>query len=314
MKPRVSIIIPAYNTSRYIKRAIESALAQTEQNIEVIVVDDASTDNTVEVVNSFTDPRIKLLVNEANKGPSYSRNRAFKEAKGEWVALLDSDDWYAPKRLETLLLVAERENADLIADDLYLIPEGEDSPISTIFPRQGVYLQKPKQIDPVDFVDLCLSVTKPLIKQNFLVQHNLEFNESLKYEEDLVLFLLCLLNGARFFIVPEPYYFYRDHRIGALTTEYQDFHEQAYKTNLYLLQQEFTTKNPKLVHSLSKRFQKMKQMRAFYQVRKSYKEGGILTALIKAMRNPIFIRPLWERLPGMLRYHLFYRFNINLSK
>lgn len=68
MNPRVSIIIPAYNTDNYIKQAIESALGQTESRIEVIVVDDASTDKTVEVVRTFTDQRLKLLVNESNKG------------------------------------------------------------------------------------------------------------------------------------------------------------------------------------------------------------------------------------------------------
>lgn len=314
IKPKVSIIIPAYNTSRYIKRAIESALAQVEQNIEVIVVDDASTDNTVEVVNSFSDPRIKLLVNESNQGPSYSRNRALKEAKGEWVALLDSDDWYAPKRLERLLQVAENENADLIADDLYLIPEGEDSPWSiTVFEKNGINLDKPKEIDLVYFVERYLSITKPLLRLNFLVEHNLEFNESLKYEEDLVLFLLCLLNGARFIILPEPYYFYQM-RIRSLMKEYVDFYEQACKTNLHLLQQEFTQKNPQLKRTLSKRLRTMKQIRAFYRVRQALKEGSFLTALIKAVLNPNFLPVLWEKLPGILRYHLLYRFNTNLSK
>ncbi|MUH01598.1 glycosyltransferase [Scytonema sp. UIC 10036] len=311
---KVSIIIPAYNTSRYIKRAIESALSQTEQNIEIIVVDDASTDNTVEVVNSFSDPRIKLLVNESNQGPSYSRNRAIKEAKGEWVALLDSDDWYAPKRLERLLQLAEKENADLIADDIYLIPEGEESPWSiTVFEKNALNLNQPKQIDMVYFVDRYLSITKPLIKLNFLVKHNLQFNESLKYEEDFVLFLLCLLNGGRFFIVPEPYYFYQM-RIRSLMKEYVDFYEQACKTNLYLLQQEFTQENAQLKRTLSKRLRTMKQTRAFYQVRQALKEGAFLTALIKAVLNPNFLPVLWEKLPGIFKYHILYRFHINFSK
>jgi succinoglycan biosynthesis protein ExoO len=313
IKPKVSIITPAYNTSKYVEKAIKSALAQVEQNIEVIVVDDASTDNTVEVVNSFSDPRIKLLVNESNQGPSYSRNRALKEAKGEWVALLDSDDWYAPKRLERLLQVAEKENADLIADDLYLILEGEDTPWSiTFFEKNGIKLDKPKQIDLIDFVERYLSITKPLIRLNFLVEHNLEFNESLKYEEDFVLFFSCLLNGCRFIILPEPYYFYQI-RIYSLMKEYVDFYEQACKTNLSLLHQDFTQKNPQLKRTLRKRLKNMKQMRAFYRVRQAFKEGGFLAALIEAILNPNFLPVLWEKLPGILRYRLLNRFNANLS-
>ncbi len=309
---KVSIIIPAYNTSQYITKAIESALSQTEHDIEVLVVDDASTDNTVEVVANFTDPRLKLLVNETNKGPSYSRNRAIKEAKGEWIALLDSDDWYTPQRIETLLQVAQKENADLIADDIYFIPDGADSPMHTMFVLQEINFEQPKQIDPVYFVDYYLSVTKPLIKLNFLSQHNLEFNENLRYEEDFVLFLLCLLKGARFIIVPEPYYYYRN-RSGSLVTEYLHFHEQAYKTNLYLLQQEFVKHNPELTHSLSKRLTLMKQIRAFHRVRQHVKQGAFLTALIEALQNPIFFVALWQKMPGILKYQLSQRFQTKFS-
>jgi len=309
---KVSIIIPAYNTSQYITRAIESALGQTEQNIEVLVVDDASTDNTVEIVNNFTDPRLKLLVNETNQGPSYSRNRAIKEAKGEWIALLDSDDWYIPQRIETLLQVAERENADLIADDIYFIQDDADSPTITMFVLQEIYFDQPKQIDPVYFVDYYLSVTKPLIKLNFLSQHNLEFNEELRYEEDFVLFLLCLLKGARFIIVPEPYYYYCK-RSGSLVSEYLHFHEQAYKTNLYLLQQDFIKANPKLAQSLSKRLTIMKQYRAFYRVRQCVKQRAFFTALIEAIQNPIFFVALWQRLPAILKYQFSQRFQTKFS-
>ncbi len=309
---KVSIIIPAYNTSQYITRAIESALGQTEQNIEVLVVDDASTDNTAEVVANFIDPRLKLLVNESNKGPSYSRNRAIKEAKGEWIALLDSDDWYTPQRIETLLQVAQRENADLIADDIYFIQDGADSPTNTMFLQQEIYFDQPKKIDPVYFVDYYLSVTKPLIKLNFLVQYGLEFNEDLRYEEDFVLFLLCLLKGARFIIVPEPYYYYCN-RVGSLVTEYMHFHEQAYKTNLYLLQQDFIKDNPRLEHSLSKRLTIMKQIRAFYRVRQYVKEREFFTALIEAIQNPSFFLALWQRLPAILKYQLSQRFQTKFS-
>ncbi len=302
MNPKVSIIIPAYNTNKYIARAIGSALGQTEQNIEVIVVDDASTDTTVEVVRSFTDKRLKLLVNEHNRGPSYSRNRAIKEAKGEWIALLDSDDWYKPKRLETLLQVADKQNADIIADNIYLVEDGAESPCNTIFTEEGIYIDQPQKIDPVYFVDFNLSITKPLIKLNFLVQHGFEYNESLRYEEDFVLFLLCLLRGACFIIVPEPYYFYRK-RDGSLVTEHLEFYEQAYKNNLYFLQQDFIRKHSKLTHSLSRRVVKINQNRVFYRVRQLSKKGEFSTALTEVMENPIFFSSVWTRLPGILKYY-----------
>ena len=309
VEPKVSIIIPAYNTSRYITKAVESALGQTEENIEVIVVDDASTDNTVEVVKSFTDQRLTILVNETNKGPSYSRNRALKEAKGEWIALLDSDDWYAPNRLEILLNVAITENADIIADDIFVIKDGVDNtslPSETCFSTKQININKLTKIDAAYLVDLNLGITKPIIKREFLNFHNLQFDEKIKYEEDLLLFLLCLVNGASFILLPEPYYFYRT-RSGSLMTEQTQFYEQAYNTNLYLLQQEFTKNNPKLAASLSRRLSNIKLLRAYYKVKPFIKKRDFLTALTVGVQNPIFFWALCVRVPIILNYHLFRR-------
>jgi succinoglycan biosynthesis protein ExoO len=313
VKPKVSIIIPAYNTSKYIARTIESALTQTEQNIEVIVVDDASTDHTVEVVKGFADERLKLLVNERNRGPSYTRNRGLKEARGEWIGLLDSDDWYAPDRIENLLHVADEENADLIADDMFWIKDGVKSSKRTTLSKEKISLEKPKQIDAVDFIDYNLSITKPLIKRSFLSKNSLNFNEALRYEEDLFLFLMCLLNKANFIIIPEAYYFYRL-RHNSLMKERLEFYDQAYYTNLYLLLQECIKRNPELEYSLLKRFVKVKKTRIFYRVRDFYKQGALLRAVVEAVRHPILFLELWGRLPIILNYHLFRHFKISKEK
>lgn len=100
--PLVSIIIPSYNHARYIGNAIESVLAQTYPNIELIVVDDGSKDNSHDVIRSYAekDPRIVAILNEQNRGQSYVFNRALEVAKGEFVSLLPSDDWYLPRKTE----------------------------------------------------------------------------------------------------------------------------------------------------------------------------------------------------------------------
>ena len=96
----VSIIMPSYNTAEFIEQTIKSVLAQTYKSWELIIVDDCSTDNTDEVVKQFlTDKRIKYLKNEQNSGAAVSRNRALREAKGKWVAFLDSDDLWMPEKL-----------------------------------------------------------------------------------------------------------------------------------------------------------------------------------------------------------------------
>lgn len=101
MSELVSIIMPSYNTAKFISETIESVLAQTYTNWELIIVDDCSTDNTDEVVKSFlSDNRIKYIKNEKNSGAAVSRNRALREAKGKWIAFLDSDDLWMPDKLQ----------------------------------------------------------------------------------------------------------------------------------------------------------------------------------------------------------------------
>ena len=96
----VSIIMPSYNTEPFIADTIESVLAQTYTDWELIIVDDCSKDRTDDVVTKFTDDRIHYLKNTTNKGAAISRNRALKAAKGKWIAFLDSDDLWHPQKLE----------------------------------------------------------------------------------------------------------------------------------------------------------------------------------------------------------------------
>lgn len=96
----VSIIMPSWNTGGFIAESIQSVIDQTYQNWELLIVDDCSTDNTDEVVASFEDDRIKYFRNEKNSGAALSRNRAMREARGEWIAFLDSDDLWIPEKLE----------------------------------------------------------------------------------------------------------------------------------------------------------------------------------------------------------------------
>ena len=99
MNQLVSIVMPAYNREAYIGDSIRSVLAQTFGNWELLVVDDASTDRTSAVVESFRDPRIRLFRHERNHGAALSRNHALREARGKWVAFLDSDDLWHPEKL-----------------------------------------------------------------------------------------------------------------------------------------------------------------------------------------------------------------------
>lgn len=96
----VSIIMPSWNTEKFIGESIQSVLNQTYKKWELVIVDDCSTDNTEKIVASFNDERIRYFRNEKNSGAALTRNRAIREAKGEWIAFLDSDDLWMPQKLE----------------------------------------------------------------------------------------------------------------------------------------------------------------------------------------------------------------------
>ena len=314
MNPKVSVIIPAYNTEAYIAKAIESALEQTLTDIEVIVVDDGSSDKTVEVVKSFTDQRLKVIVNQQNLGVSVARNRALRAAQGEWIAVLDSDDWYAPERLEKLVLLAEETNADMIADDPYLIKDGATSPWSTLIQESGEHIDKILQIDLIYFVEtdiygkagLRLGLSKPIFKREFLVKHGIEYDETVSIAEDFWLDLKCLINGARFFIVPEPYYFYRSRSISLVRQSILLRLNQYISATNSFMQQEVVKKNPALMRALSYNLAVYQKNLAYFQVVVPIKQGKWLTALRKMAENPYFFPDFLSRFNTIIERRIQY--------
>ncbi len=111
MSPKISIIIPAYNSEKFIKRTIQSVLNQTYKNFELIIVDDGSTDNTKEIVREFQkkDPKIKYIWEKNSGAPARPKNRGIKRSKGEYIAFLDHDDEWMPEKLEKQLNLFEKE-------------------------------------------------------------------------------------------------------------------------------------------------------------------------------------------------------------
>jgi len=121
--PLVSVIIPAYNRERTLRRAVESALEQTVQDIEVIVVDDASNDNTAEVAQELvvSDCRVRLIQNTCNRGAQATRNICARAANGVWLNFFDSDDWMLPTSIETRLTVARNQSVKVVHSDAFVL-------------------------------------------------------------------------------------------------------------------------------------------------------------------------------------------------
>ena len=107
-EPLVTVFIPVFNCENYIRYCLESILNQTYKNLDILLVDDGSTDRSVEIIKNFSDPRIRLIENGENKGIPYTRNVGLREAKGKYMAIMDSDDLSDPHRIEKQVLYLEK--------------------------------------------------------------------------------------------------------------------------------------------------------------------------------------------------------------
>lgn len=129
MNKTVSVIMPSYNTADYIAHSISSVQNQTYEDWELIIVDDCSTDNTDEIVKPFLeDKRIRYLKNRINSGAAVSRNYALREAKGKWIAFLDSDDLWLPEKLEKQLNFMQTNGYDFTFTDYKINLNGNWQP------------------------------------------------------------------------------------------------------------------------------------------------------------------------------------------
>lgn len=148
MDEMVSIIMPSYNTGKFITQTIESVIAQSYSNWELIIVDDCSPDNTDDIVKPFlSDRRIRYLKNEKNSGAAVSRNRALREAKGKWIAFLDSDDLWKPEKLENQITFMERNG--------YSFSYTNYSEIDESGKPNDVTVTGPKKITKTGFFNYC---------------------------------------------------------------------------------------------------------------------------------------------------------------
>jgi len=121
--PQVSVIIPVYNVERYLRRCLDSVCNQTLKDLEIIIVNDASPDNSQAIIDEYAarDPRIVCLRHETNRGLGAARNSGIELARGEYLAFVDSDDWIEPEMYETMLRLAEEESVRLVVSGIRVV-------------------------------------------------------------------------------------------------------------------------------------------------------------------------------------------------
>lgn len=205
---KVSVIIPVYNVENYLKECLESIINQTLADIEIICVNDGSTDNSFSILNDFAqkDSRIKVI-NQQNQGQSAARNTAIKAAKGDYIAFVDSDDFISSDFLEKLYTAAIKENADIAAANVIYFEKGKytkDNHISKQTFKTG--------IKPITTIERKFKFSKAVVVWNKIYKRELilktEFPINIKFEDNYYTFAM-VFSAEKIILVPSANYFYR---------------------------------------------------------------------------------------------------------
>lgn len=276
----VTIIIPSYNHAQYVEKAIASALAQTHTNIELIVVDDGSSDRTHAVLGKYVDlPNVKIILNKKNRGQSAVLNQALDIAKGDFISLLPSDDWYLPHKTEVQLkkfeMVPDRVGIVYGTGVRFYEDTGEEK-VVTVKKYRGNIL---KELLTEPF---CVYPITPLFRRECF--DKVRFDESYTAEGEALYVKLAIY--YEFDYVDEPVAVMRDHsyNVGKNT-------DLMYEENLRYWTEFFELPDlPEEIRSLkSSRISQLKRLKGLEKISKynNYKEGRRL--LLEALS----LRPLY---------------------
>lgn len=211
----VSVIVPVYNGEKYLKDCLNSILNQTLINIEIICVDDGSTDSSSEILKefSFKDSRVKILSTE-NKGQGFARNLALKECNGEFIAFIDADDWINPKALELLSLKAKNNNLDMLFFQMVNYMEYSGDFVETelynhqCFINMGIHENTIFNSEDVhEFLfEIPVGPVSKLYKRAFLEYNKLKFPENMFFEDNAFFYNAFFKCNRAGFLKKQLYY------------------------------------------------------------------------------------------------------------
>lgn len=178
MKDLVSIIVPVHNSSKYLNKCLDSILSQTYKHIEIIVIENGSTDNSLEILNNYKD-KIKLEVLECS-GLSQARNKGLELSKGEYIAFVDSDDIIEPNMIEELINSIKKTKSDLSCCDIFEIHESTNKIVKrNEYPKELITKEEIQK----NYIKFNFAIWNKLYKKEIIEKYKIEFPLNLKYED-----------------------------------------------------------------------------------------------------------------------------------
>ena len=224
IQPKVSIIIPVYNSEKYLRKCLDSVVNQTLQDIEIICVNDGSTDNSLNILNEYAliDNRIIIIDNKKNIGaPGAIRNIGMKIAKGEYIAFLDSDDYISSNLLESLYLVANKNHAQIAAiKNLSIF--SKTKPIKNKNVHANKVLKNTRE--KTSLIKNSGTSCGKLYKMDFIKKYNFQFTDIKSIAEDNYFSIMTMLCANKIVFVDNCQYYYRKHSC-SYTAHKRDFND-----------------------------------------------------------------------------------------
>lgn len=226
MRNKISVIIPIYNAEKYLRKCVDSIIRQTYSNLEIILINDGSTDESEKICIEYqnNDKRIKLLTKE-NEGVSSARNAGLSIATGDYITFIDSDDWISDSSFEDAINVINEHNVDILKysyiKDYGFMKKTYKFSIKTN--EKIIEENYSKEIYPYVFSTYDLSnIWNAIYKRDIL--KNLKFNNSIKYGEDYLFMMNALLNSKSIFFLDKPnYHYYNNYSSATNIISYQKF-------------------------------------------------------------------------------------------
>lgn len=211
---KVSVIVPVYNTEKYLKNCIDSLLKQNFEDYEIIVINDLSPGNAEEIIKSYNDKKIVYIKNKTNKGIGYNRNLGIKKAKGEYVCFIDSDDYVREDFISKMYNYSKENNLDLCVCD-YVNVDEEGNKLKE-FNLSDFCITNYEENNKI-LCEINLAPWNKLYKKDMLVKNKIEFSETLKYE-DLSFVALSIKNSKKIGKITEQLNYYTIHNNSETTT------------------------------------------------------------------------------------------------
>lgn len=218
---KVSVIVPVFNVEKYIKECIESICNQTLRDIEIIVIDDGSEDNSIQIVKSFNDSRIKII-RKANGGLSSARNLGIRKAVGEYISFIDSDDFLGiSTALEEMYSIAKQDKSDIVVGNAIKY-YSQEKQYEFNRNEKNFYRRKMDSenflINFIESYSMHSAVWLNIYRRDLIINNNIEFKEGV-YHEDEDFTPRVFLNSNIVSIYPKNFYMYRS-REGSIINRY----------------------------------------------------------------------------------------------